>query len=103
MLGHSAISALAIPWITGGALAREVAPEANSRVGVAIIGCGRRGDNYLAGGLPARTRVVATCDVNRARAEKVAQRVNSRDFFKDYRRILDRPDVDGGLIATPDH
>lgn len=78
-------------------------PAANERVNIALIGCGRRGDNYLAGGMPARAQIVATCDVHRGRAEQTAQRVNCRNVFQDYRRILDRNDVEGVMIATPDH
>lgn len=103
MLSHTAVGALAAPLLTCGARAAEGALEANDRVGVAIVGCGRRGDNYLAGGLPARTQIVATCDVNLARAEKTAQRVNCRNFYREYQRVLDRKDVEGVMIATPDH
>lgn len=83
--------------------ADEQRPTANNRVGIALIGCGRRGDNYLAGGLPPRAEIVATCDVHRTRAERVAERVNCRNVFQDYRQILDRKDVEGVMIATPDH
>lgn len=90
-------------FISRSALAEGDRPGANGRVGVAIIGCGRRGDNYLAGLLPPRMQIVATCDVNLARAEKTAERVRCRDFFQDYKRVLDRKDVEGVMIATPDH
>lgn len=78
-------------------------PSANGKVSIALIGCGRRGDNYLAGGLPARAQIVATCDVHEGRAKNVAQRVNCRNVLQDYRHVLDRPDVDAVMIATPDH
>lgn len=103
MLATSAASAAGSLLFTRGSLARDDAPVPSERVGVAIIGCGRRGDNYLAGGMPARTQIVATCDVNLSRAKNTAQRVNCRDFFQEYRRVLDRQDVEGVFVATPDH
>lgn len=99
------VVAAAPSWITERALADEDAkkPDANSRVGLAIIGCGRRGQNYLDVGIPPRGQVVVACDVHRERAAAAAGRAGCRDIVQDYRRAIDRADVDAVLIATPDH
>jgi predicted dehydrogenase len=99
LLQASVLGAVA-PWQS---VAAEKPPAPNDRVNIGLIGCGRRGDNYLAGGMPPRVQVVATCDVHRTRAEQTAQRVGCRDVFQDFRRILDRKDIEGVMIATPDH
>ena len=95
-------AALAPQIIARSALAEDDRPGANDRVGLAVIGCGRRGNTYFAAPVP-RVQVVATCDVNLKRAEQAAQNMGCRDFFQDYRRLLDRKDVDAVMIAAPDH
>ena len=66
-------------FISRSALAQGDRPGANSRVGVALIGCGRRGQSYIDPGLPPRTQIVAACDVHRGRAELAARKVNITD------------------------
>ena len=91
--------------ISRSVLAQGDRPAANDRVGVALIGCGRRGQSYIDPGLPPRTRIVAACDVHRGRAEVAARKVGitDKDVVQDYRRVLDRQDVEAVMIATPEH
>ncbi|MDB5338361.1 MAG: Myo-inositol 2-dehydrogenase, partial [Planctomycetaceae bacterium] len=98
-----AIGVLSPHLFASGTQAEETPPAANDQVGLAIIGCGRRGDNYLAGSFPSRGKIVAACDAHLGRAQNLADRVQSRNVFQDYRRVLDRKDVEGVIIATPDH
>ena len=55
-LQHGLIGATAAAplFISRSALAQGDRPGANSRVGVALIGCGRRGQSYVEPGLPPR-------------------------------------------------
>jgi predicted dehydrogenase len=102
LAGATAAAPLLIPHH---ALAQGNRPGANDRVGVALIGCGRRGQSYIDPGLPPRTQIVAACDVHRGRAELLARKVNitDKDVVQDYRRVLDRQDVEAVMIATPEH
>jgi predicted dehydrogenase len=73
------------------------------RPGVAAIGTGGRGSliGHQAG---SRGRVVACCDVDRKRAEGFAARYDGKcQIFGDYRRVLDRKDVDVVTVGSPDH
>ncbi len=100
------VASAAVPlFISRSALAQGDRPGANDRVGVALIGCGRRGQSYIDPGLPPRTQIVAACDVHRTRAELAARKVNitDKDVVQDYRRVLDRKDVEAVMIATPEH
>jgi hypothetical protein len=45
---------------------------------------------------------VAVCDVDRLRAE-ASLNGGKRAIFDDYRRLLDRKDIDAVTISTPDH
>ena len=76
---------------------------------LALIGAGGRG-RQLARAMrwtavqPVYGQVVAVCDVNRQRAEQVqAESCPAAEVYSSYRRVLERDDVRGVLIATPDH
>ncbi|MDR0535369.1 MAG: Gfo/Idh/MocA family oxidoreductase [Puniceicoccales bacterium] len=96
--------------VSARALAKDSVPS--NRVNLALIGARNMGwqdlENMLkAGG----TRCVAICDVDEAvlesRKAELARKYHPLppDFLAtgDYRRILDRKDVDAVLIGTPDH
>ncbi len=85
---------------------------ANERVRMALIGSGNRGNEVMgsfaevaAGKNP--NVFVAACDVFKERLDATVQRHstggNKLEAYDDYRRLLDRKDVDAVLIATPDH
>ena len=83
---------------------------ANNRIRSALIGAGGRGNAVARDWqLNPDTVFVATCDVDKMRTDNsvttLAGRQNGAtvDGYEDYRRILDRKDVDAVLIGTPDH
>ena len=85
-----------------------LAQGANDRVRMAIIGCGNRGgrvfDSFSRGSKDCQ--FVAAAEVNKARLDQwmtPARQTFKLDVVGDYRRILDRKDIDAVLIATPDH
>jgi predicted dehydrogenase len=81
---------------------------ASDRIRVGVIGTGSRGNQVIQSWLkhPDST-FVAVCDVARDRLDSTAAKLASAgqkvETYDDYRRILDRKDVDAVLIATPDH
>jgi hypothetical protein len=73
---------------------------------------------YVPGGYSARpdVQVLAVCDIQQDRRENAKQRVNQAyqerlgsgllkpcEAYTDFRQVLDRPDIDAVLIATPAH
>jgi len=84
-------------------------PGPNDRPRIAHIGCGSIGwhnANILLN--LNRSDYVALCDPDENRvkdfANKVAERQKHRpDTYGDFRRVLDRKDVDAVWISTPDH
>lgn len=76
-------------------------PGANERIGIGIIGPGRQGAGLLAQAAKLG-RIVATADVHVPRAEEFAAKYNAT-AYKDYRKLLDRKDIDAVIVATPDH
>lgn len=78
---------------------------ANDKIRFATIGVGIMGtgdtQTALATGL---TEMVAACDVYQGRLERARETWGSKlTITRDYREILDRPDIDAVIIATPDH
>jgi len=95
-------------WAVGGAPARNGVQGANNRIRVAIIGTGSRGNQVMASWLKHDdSQFVAICDVNKVALDNTSAKLASAgqkvDMYEDYRRILERKDVDAVLIATPDH
>lgn len=89
--------------IPTGVLARDGQPGANDKIGVAGIGIGRRGGQLLNELKDmADTQVVAIADVSLPRAGERTE-VFGGEPYEDYRRVLDRKDVDAVITATPDH
>ena len=86
-----------------GVLAAEGRPGANNRIGIGFIGMGRRANELLRIlGTCSEARCVAVADVNLTRARQSASTHNAV-AFQDYRRLLERKDVDGIITATPEH
>ena len=80
--------------------------SANDRPGIGCIGCGSMGQGDAADHANFGD-IVAACDVDNRHAETLRNDPRSgkcrADVYRDYRRVLDRPDVDVVSIVTPDH
>jgi predicted dehydrogenase len=79
---------------------------ANDRIRVAVIGCGGQGGGHL-GDMVRRSaeeniEVVGVCDVYQRRINR-AKNTSKAEGYSDYRKLLERNDLDAVLIATPDH
>jgi predicted dehydrogenase len=77
----------------------------HDRIGLGIIGCGGMGRADLTDFLKQpEIEVRAVCDVFRPSAEAAAKQAGGASaIVSDYRRILDRKDIDAVVVATPDH
>lgn len=88
------------------ALSQARAAGANDRIRIGIIGVGGMGGGHL-GSLVRKTdseniQVVAVSDVYQRRLSRAKDHCKG-DGYLDYRRLLERKDIDAVLIATPDH
>jgi predicted dehydrogenase len=103
-LGAAGVAA-AVPYFFS--RVRSLADEpasAGDRFHMGQIGCGGQGN-----GITKSARrfgdVLAVCDVDRQRAEqaRAEQGDGKAEIYDDYRRLLDRKDIEVVTIATPDH
>lgn len=114
-LHRSALAALAVgayqsPFIR---VARANEPGANDKIRIALIGCGGMGCGGNGGDLACfflnpEVDCAVVCDIDDARLATALQVCKDHqrpvpDTEKDFRRVLERKDVDAVLIATPDH
>ena len=87
--------------------ASRVRVSANERIGLGIIGVGGLGGGGHHLGRVLRMpdfELLAVCDVDRRRVDKaVAKSDGKAQGYKDYRKLLERKDIDAVIIATPDH
>jgi len=100
---------LATPWLLpSGTLCAAEGDSENDRPVFGCIGCGDMAFRYPWKGLidignaDRFGRVVAVCDVDRKRAEDASDS-GKRSVYHDYRKLLDRQDIDAVTITTPDH
>jgi myo-inositol 2-dehydrogenase/D-chiro-inositol 1-dehydrogenase len=99
--GAAAVTALATPYVW--TTASAAAEKGGDRLTVAAIGVGGRGTGigHQAGRLG---NMVACADVDSNNAARFAAKYNGKcKVYGDYRRILDRKDVDAITCGTPDH
>jgi predicted dehydrogenase len=109
----SVVAAAAAPLMIGALKPRYASGQTgvgpNDRIRVALIGSGGMGRGDLATFfLNAEVDCAVICDVDDAMiakgvSEAERRREKAPETVKDFRRVLDRKDVDAVIVATPDH
>jgi len=96
---------IAVPYfVPAMALGQAGKPGANDKIGLGIIGCGGMGRANL-NACASRPDVVVqgACDVWKARRDAVLKQYPTAKAYHDYRAMLQAPDIDAVIIATPPH
>lgn len=108
--GSTKVSAAAVAaGISHSAALSTTQGSPNDQINVGLIGCGGMGGGDLRDFLRlSEIHCLALADVDdRHAAEKATMVEKSRgkrpDTYRDFRRILDRQDIDAVIVATPDH
>jgi predicted dehydrogenase len=94
------------------AAAEEKKASANDKISVALIGCGGQGRADLGAFLRIpEVECLAVCDVDQSakgslkRASKLVEDKTGKapDAYGDFRKVIEREDIDAVIVATPDH
>ncbi|HOD49720.1 MAG TPA: Gfo/Idh/MocA family oxidoreductase [Candidatus Hydrogenedentes bacterium] len=81
----------------------------NEKINLAVIGCGGMGSRHIeALAVNENCNLAALCDVYIPRydaGQKMVEQLSGKkpDGYQDFRRVLERNDIDAILIASPDH
>lgn len=96
-------STLAVAGMTAHSYARIIG--ANDRIRLGGIGPGDRGSGRLREAQKQGADIVALADVNKGFLEQMQRKLTTpaEKTYVDYHDLLARKDIDGVIIATPDH
>jgi predicted dehydrogenase len=105
-IGNAALGAIGLPLI----MKSTVKAAPSDRVRVAHIGLGGQGNAHMGwfNALP-DVEIAALCDVDKVRLENTAAKLKKMnqdakpDLYSDFRKVLERKDIDAISCATPDH
>ncbi|HYW79649.1 MAG TPA: Gfo/Idh/MocA family oxidoreductase [Thermoguttaceae bacterium] len=114
---RTTLGAIAAPMIVDAAtLGLAEAAPASERITLGFIGTGKMANDYHLSTLPRYddTHTLAVCDVSEARCKNAKRRVDAYekrknsayggcDMTDDFRKIIERDDIDAVCIATPEH
>ena len=93
-------------WFTGENARADQARSKNDRLRIGAIGVGGRG-SYVASWAAKFGDVVAVCDADLGHAERARNDASlgkgKADVYQDYRKLLERKDIDVVTNGTPDH
>ncbi len=78
---------------------------ANETISLGLIGCSNRAQGLVRTFLKCGAEFRAACDVDQKRLERGRHLcgIDEDACYKDYRKLLERKDLDAVLIATPPH
>ncbi len=81
------------------------AQNANERFAAGVIGCGGQGQNLMSHFQKTnRVDFIALCDVCGSQLKQAHDMTGGTAMtYSDYRKMLERKDLDAVIVATPDH
>ena len=104
-IGGAALTSGPFLWVVKGS---DQIVRGHDRPAGAVIGLGNRGKGMAEWQMPPYADVLAICDVDLRKMGPVAEEIEKRtgrkvEVYQDYRRILDRKDIDIIANCTPEH
>jgi myo-inositol 2-dehydrogenase / D-chiro-inositol 1-dehydrogenase len=97
-----AFTGLAIPYFAS-SVSAQMLESKKDKINVAVIGVGGRG-SWIGNEAGSFGNIVACADVNKSASERFADEYQGKcKIYTDYRKVLDRPDIDAVICGTPDN
>ena len=108
-MGTLAMAGAVSPSLVNAKSPKASVMGANDRINIGLIGCNSMGwtDLLNAVNVPG-VECVALCDIDKniinRRAEELTKNKGTKpELYGDYRKLLERKDIDAVIIGTPDH
>jgi predicted dehydrogenase len=108
-MGTLAVAGAVSPSLVNAKSPKASVMGANDRINIGLIGCNSMGwtDLLNAVNVPG-VECVALCDIDKniinRRAEELTKNKGTKpELYGDYRKLLERKDIDAVIIGTPDH
>ncbi|MBE0534373.1 MAG: Gfo/Idh/MocA family oxidoreductase [Phycisphaerae bacterium] len=102
-LKASGAAMVALPaWYAAEGMAQEGAASKSDGLGLALIGCGGQGRGD-ARNAQQYGKVVAVCDVDAGHVAAAQRDFAGAEGYSDFRKLLERKDVDAVICGTVDH
>ncbi|HET6382890.1 MAG TPA: Gfo/Idh/MocA family oxidoreductase [Armatimonadota bacterium] len=98
-LQQSAMAGIGVGFAASPGFARPLTP--NDKLNIGAIGVANRGGDDLSG--VSSENIVALCDVDDHYLDAAISRYPKAARYNDYRKMLERNDLDAVVVATPDH
>lgn len=108
-MGTLAVAGAVSPSLVNAKSPKASVMGANDRINIGLIGCNSMGWTDLLNAVQAPgVECVALCDIDKniinRRAEELTKNSGKKpELFGDYRKLLERKDIDAVIIGTPDH
>ncbi|HOK45645.1 MAG TPA: Gfo/Idh/MocA family oxidoreductase [Bryobacteraceae bacterium] len=105
---HAGAAAVTATLLTGSRASARSVLGANDRINIAFIGNGMQFLSLIRGFANRKqtkndVHFSAVCDVWQPRLENALKISGADKAYRDYREVLARPDIDGVVLAVPDH
>ena len=97
----AAASTAVVPAFAAAAEPQKPTRSPNEKLNLGVIGVAARGGANLGGVLS--ENIVALCDIDASRLGAAAEKLPKAEKYVDYRKLLDRKDLDAVVVSTPDH
>lgn len=97
-IGATAATATAFTIVPRHVLGGQGYTSPSEQVTTALVGCGKRGASGL--GCVGKHKMIAWCDVD---VKHMKGAPDNATYYTDFRRLLERKDLDVVAIATPPH
>ncbi|HLK55986.1 MAG TPA: Gfo/Idh/MocA family oxidoreductase [Chthonomonadaceae bacterium] len=74
---------------------------ANDKLNLGVVGVSGRGGDNLSG--VSSQNIVALCDIDDHNLDRAKQQHPGAETYNDFRKMMERKDLDGVVVSTPDH
>ncbi|MGA1235401.1 MAG: Gfo/Idh/MocA family protein [Rhodothermales bacterium] len=100
-LKQATAAAGSMAWVSCSTVPKGRRLSANDKLNIGIVGVANQGNFNLTN--VATENIAALCDIDDNYLAAAGERFPQAKRYNDFRRLLEQPDLDAVVVATPDH